>query len=87
MNLSVGDRIAAFLKGRRSAMARKPQQWQLQRGVKMSEDAAAEVAKIACALKSLSVFTGLVLDQDDCPEDLQRTVDEGVAAIDKLFIW
>jgi hypothetical protein len=68
-------------------MARKPQQWLLQRGVKMSEDSAAEVAKIACALKSLSIFTGLVLDQDDCPEDLQKTVDEGIAAIDKLFIW
>jgi hypothetical protein len=27
------------------------------------------------------------MDQDDCPEDLQRTVDEGIAAIDKLFIW
>jgi hypothetical protein len=68
-------------------MAKRPQQWQLQRGVKISEDAAAEVAKIACALKSLSIFTGLVLDQEDCPEDLQKTVDEGIAAIDKLFIW
>lgn len=68
-------------------MAKKPQQWQLQRGVKISEDAAAEVAKIACALKSLSIFTGLVLSQEDCPEDLQQTVDEGIAAIDKLFIW
>lgn len=68
-------------------MSKKQQQWQLQRGVKMSEDAAAEVAKIACALKSLSVYTTLVLDQDDCPEDLQRTVDEGIAAIDKVFVW
>lgn len=68
-------------------MPRKPQQWQLQRGVKMSEDAAAEVAKIACALKSLSVYTSLVLDQDDCPADLQKTVDEGITAVDKLFIW
>jgi hypothetical protein len=68
-------------------MAKKPLQWQLQRGVKVSEDAAAEVAKIACALKSVSVYTALVMDQDDCPEDLQRTVDEGIAAIDKLFIW
>lgn len=68
-------------------MAKKPQQWQLQRGVKMSEDSATEVAKIACALKSLSVYTALVTDQDDCPDDLQKTVDEGIAAIDKLFIW
>jgi hypothetical protein len=68
-------------------MTKKPQDWQLQRGVKMSDDTAAEVAKIACALRSLSVYTSLVLDQEDCPEDLQKTVDEGIKAIDRLFIW
>jgi hypothetical protein len=68
-------------------MPKKPQGWQLQRGVKMSETSATDVAKIACALKSLSIYAGLILDRDDCPEDLQRTVDEGIAAIDKLFIW
>ena len=68
-------------------MTRKQQQWQLQRGVKMSEEAASEVAKMACALKSLAVFTTLVLERDDCPEDLQQMVDEGLASIDKLFIW
>lgn len=68
-------------------MARKQQQWQLQRGVKMSEESASEVAKIACALKSLAVFTALVLEQDDCPQDLQEMVDEALTSIDKLFIW
>lgn len=68
-------------------MSRKQQQWQLQRGVKMSEEAASEVAKIACALKSLAVFTTLVLEQDDCPEDLQQMVNEALVSIDKLFIW
>jgi hypothetical protein len=68
-------------------MSRKQQQWQLQRGVKMSEEAASEVAKIACALKSLAVFTTLVLEQDDCPEDLQQMVDEALTSIDKLFVW
>lgn len=68
-------------------MAKKSQQWQLQRGIKMSADTAAEVAKIACALKSLSVYSALVMAQDDCPEDLEKLVDEGVAAIDKLFVW
>lgn len=68
-------------------MSRKQQQWQLQRGVKMSEEAASEVAKIACALKSLAVFTTLVLEQDDCPEDLQVMVDEALTSIDKLFVW
>jgi hypothetical protein len=69
------------------AMPRKNQDWQLQRGAKIGDEAAAEVAKIACALKSLAVFTTLVLEQDDCPEDLKAMVDEGLAAIDKLFIW
>ena len=68
-------------------MPRKQEQWQLQRGVKIGDESASEVAKIACALKSLAVFTTLVLEQDDCPEDLQAMVDEGLAAIDKLFIW
>ena len=68
-------------------MPRKQEQWQLQRGVRIGDEAAAEVAKIACALKSLAVFSTLVLEQDDCPEDLQVMVDEGLAAIDKLFIW
>jgi hypothetical protein len=68
-------------------MSRKQQQWQLQRGVKMSEETASEVAKMACALKSLAVFSTLVLEQDDCPPDLQAMVDEGLASIDKLFIW
>jgi hypothetical protein len=68
-------------------VSKKNQQWQLQRGVKMSDEAAAEVAKMACALKSLAVFTALVLEQDDCPADLQQMVDEGLASINKLFIW
>jgi hypothetical protein len=76
-----------FVQTKGGAMSRKQQQWQLQRGVKMSEEAASEVAKIACALKSLAVFTTLVLEQDDCPEDLQQMIDEGLASIDKLFIW
>lgn len=62
-------------------------QWQLQKGIKMSDDVAEEVAKIACALKSLSVFSSLVIEQEDCPEDLQKVVDEGVEAIGKLFVW
>jgi len=59
--------------------------WRLQPGVQMSEAVAEEVAKIACALKSLSIYSSLVLEQDDCPEDLQAVVDEGVAAINKVF--
>lgn len=65
----------------------KSKQWQLQPGIKLDDKTAEEVAKIACALKSLSVYSSLVMDQDDCPEDLQATVDEGVEAIGKIFVW
>lgn len=61
--------------------------WQLQPGVKIPPEAAAEVAKIACALKSLSVYAGLVIEREDCPEDLQQIVDDGVKAIGKIFVW
>lgn len=60
--------------------------WQLQPGVKMPADTAAEVAKIACALKSLSAYAGFVIERKDCPEDLQQIVDEGVQAIGRLFV-
>ncbi len=68
-------------------MAEQKKQWQLQKGVKMSDEAANEVAKIACALKSLSVYASLVIEREDCPEDLQKIVDEGVEAIGKVFVW
>ncbi|MDK9723860.1 MAG: hypothetical protein OEL88_03150 [Sterolibacteriaceae bacterium MAG5] len=61
--------------------------WQLQPGVQMPADTAAEVAKIACALKSLSAYASLVIEREDCPEDLQQIVDEGVQAIGKVFIF
>lgn len=61
--------------------------WQLQPGVDIPPETAMEVAKIACALKSLSVYAGLVIDREDCPADLQQIVDEGVSAIGKIFVW
>ncbi len=61
--------------------------WQLQPGVQITPESAAEVAKIACALKSLSVYAGLVIERGDCPEDLQKIVDDGVKAIGKIFVW
>lgn len=60
-------------------------QWQLQPGVQIDDKTAGEIAKIACALKSLSIYASLVLEQDDCPADLQAVVDEGVVAIGKIF--
>jgi hypothetical protein len=67
------------------AIMTKTKQWQLQPGVKIDDATAEEIAKIACALKSLSLYTTLVLEEEDCPEDLQQVVDEGVAAIGKIF--
>lgn len=62
-------------------------QWQLRPGVQMSEATAADVAKIACALKSLSAYASLVIEREDCPEDLQQIVDDGVKAIGNVFVW
>ncbi len=61
--------------------------WQLKPGVQMTPEAAAEVAKIACALKSLSVYAALVIEREDCPADLQQIVDDGVKAIGNIFVW
>ncbi len=60
-------------------------EWKLLPGIVMSEEAAIEAAKVACALKSLAIYTSLMIDREDCPEDLKETVEEGVAAINKLF--
>lgn len=61
--------------------------WKLQEGVKMDPATAAEVAKIACALKSLSVYTTLASESDDAPEDLTVIVNEGLEAMAKIFVW
>ncbi|MDD5404342.1 MAG: hypothetical protein PHZ14_07355 [Sulfuricella sp.] len=62
--------------------------WKLRSGIDMSPEAAAEVAKIACALKSLSAYTSLVCESDeDAPSDLQSIVDEGLEAMQKIFVW
>ncbi|OHC62093.1 MAG: hypothetical protein A2045_07130 [Rhodocyclales bacterium GWA2_65_20] len=60
--------------------------WELRPGVEMSQDALESVAQIACALKSLSAYVTFVIEREDCPEDLQQIVDDGVKAIDKLFV-
>jgi len=61
--------------------------WQLQDGVQMDDTTAAEVAKIACALKSLSAYATLAYEQDDVPADLQPLVDDGLDAMQKIFKW
>jgi|WetSurMetagenome_2_1015567.scaffolds.fasta_scaffold02718_3 hypothetical protein len=59
--------------------------WQLAPGVKMDEAVASEVYKIACGLKGLALHSELMIDREDCPEDLRKAVDDGVAAIAKIF--
>jgi hypothetical protein len=59
--------------------------WKLNEGVNLDADVAEEVAKIACALKSLALYTALVCDHENDPEELQEVVDEGVKAMEKLF--
>ncbi|MDD5240202.1 MAG: hypothetical protein PHG47_00610 [Sulfuricella sp.] len=61
--------------------------WKLQDGVKMDATTASEVAKIACALKSLSAYTALATESDDAPNDLQVIVDEGLEAMARIFVW
>jgi len=56
--------------------------WQLKEGAELNID---DVAKIACALKSLSAYTILACAEEDSPDDLEKIVDEGMDAIDNLF--
>lgn len=61
--------------------------WSLREGVQMDAATAAEVAKIACALQSLSMYSALAYEQEDAPADLQPLVDEGLDAMHKIFVW
>ncbi len=59
----------------------------LREGVQMDAATAAEVAKIACALQSLSMYAALAYEHEDTPTDLQPLVDEGLDAMHKIFVW
>lgn len=61
--------------------------WHLQQDVAMSPEVAQDVARIACALKSLSAYTTFVIEREDCPEDLQKIVEEGLDAMARVFVW
>lgn len=56
--------------------------WKLKENANIDVD---DVAKIACALKSLSVYTAAVCDEDDDPEELKAIVEEGMKAVEKIF--
>lgn len=44
-----------------------------------------DVARIACALKSLAVYTSLACEEEDSPDELREIVDRGLQSINKLF--
>ena len=45
-----------------------------------------DISKIACALKSLAMYSMLAYDHEDDPEELHEVVDEGLDAIERLFV-
>ena len=59
--------------------------WKLKEGVNLDDDVAEEVAKIACGLKSLAIYTALACENEDNPKELQEVVDAGVEAMNRLF--
>ncbi|MCK5394779.1 MAG: hypothetical protein KAJ32_02245 [Gammaproteobacteria bacterium] len=59
--------------------------WKVKEGVKLDDETAEEVAKIACALKSLAIYTALACENEDNPKELQEVVDAGVDAMNRLF--
>lgn len=61
--------------------------WQLQNDVKMDAKTAADVAKIACALQSLSVYTAQAVEESEEPDALKAIVDEGLEAMKRVFVW
>lgn len=56
--------------------------WKLKEGVTLEAE---DVAKIACALKSLAIYTSLACENEDNPEELKEVVDEGLDAMNKIF--
>jgi len=45
-----------------------------------------DVEKIAIGLKSLAAYSMLAYEHDDDPQDLDAVVQEGLEAIDRLFV-
>jgi hypothetical protein len=45
-----------------------------------------DVEKIAIGLKSLAAYSMLAYEHDDDPQDLEGVVQEGLEAIERLFV-
>ncbi|MDT3705491.1 MAG: hypothetical protein ROZ09_01610 [Thiobacillus sp.] len=61
--------------------------WKLKPGVNIAPEQVEDVARIACALKSLSAYTTLALEREDCPEGLEQIVQDGLDAMVRIFEW
>jgi hypothetical protein len=61
--------------------------WKFQPGIEMNPAVAQDVAKIACALKSLSAYTTFAMEREDCPDDLKKIVEEGLDAMARIYVW
>lgn len=62
--------------------------WKLKAGVNMDEATASEVAKIACALKSLSVYASMACEEENAEtQQLKQIVDDGLEAMGNIFEW
>lgn len=59
------------------------QNWTLKQGIDQTDPE--DLAKIACALKSLAIYTRLACDQEDSPDDLESVVNEGLEALERTF--
>ncbi|MGD8909744.1 MAG: hypothetical protein PVI92_10400 [Chromatiales bacterium] len=46
-----------------------------------------DVEKIAIGLKSLAAYSMLAYEHEDDPQDLETVVQEGLDAIDRLFVY
>lgn len=62
-------------------------QWKLREGINLDDATACDVSRIACALKSLSIYTRLAMESEDAPEGLQAIVDDGLEAMTRVFVW
>lgn len=59
--------------------------WILQEGVQMDPKVAEDVARMACALKSLDIFFSMLREEEEAPDDLRQTVQDGLDAMARLF--
>jgi len=61
------------------------QNWNLQPGIQMDPKLAEDVARMGCALKSLHMYASMLIEEESCPDDLRKTVQDGIEAMSRVF--